>query len=90
MAHVELLRVPLHRGHGGGRMEGGGGGKREDGAATGTLGVGRGLTDPFGDVSFTPDGAKDVSRTLASSVSCTGFESLSRLRSLEIDSRFKT
>ena len=65
-------------------------GKRGDGAATVTLGIGRGLTDPFGDVSFTPDGAKDVSRTLVSSVSCTGFESLSRLRALEIDSRFKT
>ena len=66
------------------------GGKRADGAATGALGIGRGLTDPFGDVSFTPDGAEDVSRTLVSSVSCTGFESLSRLRALEIDSRFKT
>ena len=66
------------------------GGKRGDGAATGTLGIGRGLTDPFGDVSSSPDGAEDVSRTLVSSVSCTGFENLSRLRALEIDQRFKT
>ena len=64
--------------------------QRGDGAATGTLGVGRSPTDPFIDVSSPPDGAEDVSRTLVSSVSCTGFETLSPLRALEIDKRFKT
>ena len=63
---------------------------RGDGAATGTLGISRGLTDPFGDVSSPPDGGEDVLRTLVSSVSCTGFETLSPLRALEIDKRFKT
>ena len=66
------------------------GGKRGDGAATVTLGIGRGLTDPFSDVSFTPDGAEDVSCTLVSSVSCTGFETFSPLRALETDKQFKT
>ena len=65
-------------------------GKRGDCAATVTLGVGRGLTDPFGDVSSSPDAGEDVSRTLVSSVSCTGFETFSPLRALEIDKQFKT